>query len=73
MLRESAGGTAIEGNLERLRRQWGTVMPETEVDIGPAARVENISNRLRQQLDDMMQRLGGEPQSYQRGTYARQT
>lgn len=72
LLRESAGGTAIEGNLERLRRQWGTVMPESEVDIGRAARAENISDRLRQQIDDMSQRLGGEPQAYQRGTYASQ-
>ena len=55
LLRESAGGTAIEGNLERLRRQWGTVMPESEVDIGRAARAENISDRLRQQIDDMSQ------------------
>ena len=62
----------IVAESERLQRQWGTVMPEPEVDIGPAARVENISNRLRQQLDDMMQRLGGEPQAYQRGTYASQ-
>ena len=62
----------IVAESERLQSQWGTVMPEPEVDIGRAAQAQNISDRLIQQIDDIRQMIGGEPQSYQRGTYARQ-
>ena len=72
VLRELDDTSVFQSNIERIQRQWATAMPEPEGSIGRTTQPETISDSLTERIRDMRQRLTGEPQAYQRGTYARQ-